>query len=110
MELVCVTNLQMNELRSEVGVRTKEIRSLIPNTSYYVVGALTIFAWIGIGGAPLAFILLACLVGYWFLRCHHVVLEISVAANGKKPTQDGLERISRPATASLFAMHRQSLA
>jgi len=35
MELVCVTNLQMNELRSEVGVRTKEIRSLIPNTSYY---------------------------------------------------------------------------
>ena len=33
MELVCVTNLQMNELRSEVGVRTKEIRSLIPNTS-----------------------------------------------------------------------------
>ena len=34
MELVCVTNVQMNELRSEVGVRTKEIRSLIPNTSY----------------------------------------------------------------------------
>ena len=33
MELVCVTNLQMNELWSEVGVRTKEIRSLIPNTS-----------------------------------------------------------------------------